>query len=293
MMARSTLARALAPLLALGLGGCTVIADLDSYQTDRGCDLDLQMVDFSAHFTGPHRMEYFVVAPTGVDEQGLPLGTLASVLVLEPTPSIDFDIVMPDAVPNRDHQLWFYADTNNNGIVEPKIDGVVQDHTWILGSACDPQPNPFVHVFTFQDFERPSGFGTDMVVRFSNVDEVGGAFELRVLVALPDPANSGATIERTIGAFHKPERDDGAGGGADPFVVRIPGIVDGGVEYVLEAWADGNDNGVFDPEEDTFWRIDVDGALLDDPLVPFEFDVASPQIASQNDHSGVIVLTPR
>lgn len=280
------------------LGGCTFIADVDSYKADEGCNLEMRLTEFSAHFTGPHRMEFLIVNPSQIEPQG----NLASVLVLDPTPAIDFDINVPNAIPNRDHEIRFYADVDSNGIVEPTVAGARQDHTWILTNVCEPQPIPFVHVFTFQDFTEPNPIGEDLTVRMSGIPEAGGAFELRVIVRItPDPTDPSTTIERTIGTYHKPVRENGVDTDADPFLVTIPGIVDAGVDYTLEAWADGNGNGLFDRndegpfagDDDRYWRISVSGTALDDPSTPFEFDADSVAIMGQNDHSGVVVLTPR
>jgi hypothetical protein len=86
----------------------------------------------------------------------------------------------------------------------------------------------------------------------------------------------------------------------DPFEVTIPGIIDGGVDYTIEIWADGDNDGAFDLNEDggpfagtddRFWRIGVAGDELDNPGVPFELDAAGSRLAGQNEHSGVIVVT--
>lgn len=287
-------------LACLALSSCTVIADLDSYKVDRGCDLRMDLTDFAAHFTGPHRMEFFVV-PTAeaLADAGADVATLSSILVLDPTPAIDFTVRMPNAVPNRAHEIQFYADQNNNGLVETLVNDVRIDHTWVVNDVCRRDPIPFEHTLIFQGFTRPAGIGQNLVVNVSNLPEAGGAFELRAIVAVPiDPARPTETVERTFGVYHRPTRDAGLAGDMDPFTATIPGIVDGGVTYILEIWADGDDDGAFDRDtdgtfdgtDDRHYRIEVGGNAL---LTPFELDFSNGTLAGQTDHSGVVVVTPQ
>lgn len=274
---------------------CTLIADPNSYEFDDGCDLRMSLTEFAAHFSGPHPMAFFIVEPATESTEE----STKSILVLDPTPSIDFTINVPNAIPDRRHEIRFYADQNLNGIVETVAGGVRVDHTWVLTTVCEPDPIPFEHTLVFQNFENPQPFGSNLIVNVSGIPETGGAFELRAIVRVPlDPSDPSETVERTVGAYHRPSRSNGTGGDMDPFTCVIPGILDEGVEYILEAWADGDGDGVFDRSadgtfegtDDRHYRLEVSGSAL---LPAFAFDVTNPTIMGQTDHSGVVVVTPQ
>ncbi len=228
---------------ALMLGqGCFVIADLNAYEVDEGCDFEMELQEFQPHVE--ERMAFRIVEP---GEEGQP-SSLRALAVFETLGAPNLGFVLPNAVPPGRHDVDFFADRENNGYDDPPT-----DHTWTIEDVCADPPNVFPHLFDFSVLEDPTRLDRDLRIAFTGMgDGMGRAMEVRVGLSAEGPG--GIEVERTVGLYRISaiRRSE--------FEVRLTGILDRDFLYVVSIWVDLNQNGTYDnPPTDVSWRFPVAG----------------------------------
>ncbi len=150
---------------------------------------------------------------------------------------------MSDALPEGDYHLDFFADLNQNG----QYDQPADDHAWRVDIPVGGIVN-FTHNINFTDISTPTydAAGERMTINFTNfTQQVGQMFELHVIEA---------QTERTVGFYRTNSIPSSA------FTVSIPQIIEDGVQYQIDFYADRNDNRQYNfPPEDQSWRIMATG----------------------------------
>lgn len=250
-----------ASLLLLLLSGCFVIDDLDRFETDPGCDLQMELRDFSIH-AGRHLFTIEVVSGNGNSGEGTQTRAIA---IFDPLPARNIDIDMPDAVPARTNvdgeegmSIDFWADQSGNRTFDDR------DHRWRIDDACTTAPNEFFHTLDFDPLPNPSGSGSDLVVDFCERFEGMGfsadaALEVRVHGTFPANPEVDGDVERERAiAFYRLAQARGVD------EIRIPKAIDDGQEMAIEVIIDADGNGVFNPD-------DGDPATVDDFGLRYEY----------------------
>ena len=233
-------------LLLVPLSGCFVASDLDRFEADDGCDLQLGLEAFTPHLNQ-------TVEIRGVFRPQDGPASLRARAILDPLSAVDTSVLMPNAIAEGPHSIDFFADFNEDGVYsDPPT-----DHTWRIDDACAGAPNPFVHVFDFQALDDPIGLGGDLAASFTGMAADGNAFELRATALIPQ--GDGASVRRTVAVYHTPAVT------SPDFEVRVPDVIDSGFEYELEFWADSNGNDRYDPPPtDEAWRLTVPGTTVEE-----------------------------
>ncbi len=255
----------LASALAVSFGGCTLASDLDRFEQDPICSPEVNLTAFSFHAPlggePGHTMNFRLVKrPTG---GGLPV--LRALAILDPSPSSNYDLVLPNAVDDGDgpFDLQFFADVNADDVAGRGVlsDG---DHSWLLEDICATSPVAFEHTSDFDSFEEPQTNSGDLRVEFANMPVTNAPLEVQLVRT---PALGSDEGLRTIGLYRLRSVD------AEEFTVLLPGIVDPdpSITYEVRIWADGNGNAVFEPNLDLTWIVAADGGMLD----PLAFDAGA------------------
>lgn len=160
--------------------------------------------------------------------------------ILDPLPAEDFDLIIPRAVPDGNHRLDFFADLNGNGA----YDTPPADHSWRI-----PLPvtglaeTTFIHNTAFTDIAVPpnaqsSAFRLNLT---GMTPHVGQLMELRV-IKLPK--------KETVGYYRLNAVL------ANNFTLTIPGIIEDGVDYQIDFYADLDNSKAYNvPPVDHAWRV--------------------------------------
>lgn len=266
-------------LAALGLSafipGCFVIADLDRFETDTGCDLDQGFSDFGAH-AGRH-MGTFSLVVDPEDSDGAP--RIRANIILDPVPSVDFNFTVPNGVQPGGLELDFYADLEGNGFTE-------NDHQWRIEDVCRGLEQPFVHSFEFDVVQEPIGIEKDFAITVDGLPATGDGEVVEVQVFATDESG-----DIFVGGY----RLAGETGGTVDMVV--PGILDSGIDYVAHVWVDRNNSCTYEPfngadpdNTDRAYRIPFRGADVDgdDPLL---FDLADPSAETFEENIQTVLVS--
>lgn len=161
---------------------------------------------------------------------------------LSSLPSASYTYEMPNSVPEEAGQrLDFFADLNQNGAYDAPPD----DHAWTLDlPATGTATLAFDHNTNFDDIDDPAVTepGGDFTLSFSGMDpHLGQMVEIRVIMA-----ESG----RVVGRWVNPSIDETG------FAADLPGIIQEGVAYQVDFFADLNEDGSYDaPPTDHAWRL--------------------------------------
>jgi hypothetical protein len=172
--------------------------------------------------------------------------------VIAGLPSGAYDFALPHSTPEGAHRLDFFADLSGNDA----YDAPPADHAWRMDVAADGDAVvSFVHNTDFTDIASPAIHqGGDLTLDVSGVDpHVGQLFEVRVIRTDND---------QLVGRYVLPAITEAA------FTVVLEDILDDGVEYQVDYFADLSDNGSYDaPPTDHAWRdvvtADASGATVD------------------------------
>ena len=241
--------RILALAFASLASGCFVVTDLDRFHATPAAlevpfqDLNLTIKGLVTHVN--HRFEYRVIdANNFVQSRG----------VLEPTGAVDVTIHVPQAVPrvNGPYRLDFFADKNHSGGWDGLTEAVDHDHGWRvepLVNSAGGDPNngvieiTYVHNTSFTELNNfptsptgapnpPRDTGSSATIHFAGMqDYMGKLVQVRVAEM---PSGHIAGLYR-VPIILKPDFDG-----------IIPGIIDPGVEYRIDVYADANGNGAYD-----------------------------------------------
>jgi hypothetical protein len=249
-------------LLAASASGCTAISDLDRFeavedagaaggggnggsagQAGSGGKDDLSCKNPSTlcvQLTGytPHLTQLVQVDLVTVDDN-----TLRTRAVLETLGPGDgsADIVLPRAIPenevpddDEDHPLHLeiFADANDDGMYT-----LMEDHDWNVDlPASGTLVYPHNSDFSSLD-PAPRGQGADFTMQLTGMGvHMGVRLEVMVIQTLP-----GNELGRTVGFYRIPKI------AGDTIDIRIPDIIDPGIQYTVEFYADANDNREYDP----------------------------------------------
>jgi hypothetical protein len=255
----------LAGLFAVLIGGCTAISDLDRFEAvedsgtggggrggsgaggdagkggggkdDLSCKdprtLCLQLTNYT-----PHLSQLVQVDLVTNDDN-----TLRTRAIFDPLGPGDgsADFALPRAIPDNevpddgeDHPLHLeiFADMTEDRMYTPN-----DDHDWNVelpasGTLVYP------HNSDFSSLEpAPRGQGTDFTMQLTGMGvHMGVRLEVMVIQSLP-----GNQLGRTVGFYRIPKI------AADTIDIRIPDIIDPGIQYAVEFYADANDNRKYDP----------------------------------------------
>lgn len=233
--------------------GCTQLLDVDRFQervapkpgtgaTAQFLDLQLTLIGMKPHVA--HTYEYRVVdANNLVQSRG----------VIAPLGSADVTIVVPRAIPrsNGPYRLDFYADVNASGGYDGIGSVISNDHAWRIDPLVDYPAGAvapvegtvqvtFTHSTSFTNIDDyPSGkpnkakdTGLGAVVKLASLQQASGKM-LEVRVAEKD-------TKHVVGLIRIPNVS------SPTLELKIPGVVDVGVDYQVDVYIDDNANGTYD-----------------------------------------------
>jgi hypothetical protein len=174
--------------------------------------------------------------------------------VVEALPSGTYSFSFPHSTPEGAHRLDFFADLSGNGT----YDSPPADHAWREDIADTGDVSiDWAHNIDFTDISSPALHeGSDLTFNASGVTpHIGNLFELR-FIRTDD--------QQLVGRYVIPAID------GDTFTIVLEGILQDGVEYNVDYYADLSMNGEYDPpgtDGDHAWRDTVtataDGATVD------------------------------
>jgi hypothetical protein len=254
-----------AAALVIGLASCSAVVDLDRFyeqtsQVSQGTTGIYDNLELTFLAMKPHvgqMFEYRVIDSNNmVQSRG----------VVKPVGPTDITINVPLAVPktNGPYRLDFYADVNASGGFDGIGSVISNDHAWRVDPLADyPAGNVthvdgliqvnFVHNTSFTDINQyPSGTpnpakdtGLSAAIHVVGANELTGQmFQVRV---------AEATTQHVVALFRLPVI------ASVTFDAIVPGCVDTGVDYIVEAYVDANGNGTYDNPAtgagDYGWRV--------------------------------------
>lgn len=231
-------------------------------QTKPYRDLSFRLQNMKPHMG--HRFEYRVVT----DENFLvSVGIVAPLGDGSHASHVPGDVLLyvPNAVPRQGKvHLDFFADLNKSGDYDGVGEIKTQDHAWRIDSLNEPDPahgvvsgdvveafyshdTNFTDIASFNGEPSPRLAGLDATVRLSGMgSEIGHLVEVRLV----ERANA-----RVVGLYRLTELM----ASSDECVFR--GVVDPGVDYDIEVYADSNADLAFQPTGtpggDGGWRVPV------------------------------------
>jgi hypothetical protein len=240
-------------LLSLSLFSCTQILDVDRFSekpapkvqtgvAGQFLDLELTLVGMKPHLA--HTYEYRVIdANNLVQSRG----------VIAPLGDADLTIVVPRAIPrsNGPYRLDFFADVNGSGGFDGIGSVISNDHAWRIDPLVDYPAGAvthedgkvkvtFTHSTSFTNIDDyPSGkpnkakdTGLGALVRLASLQPAKGKL-LEVRVAEKE-------TKHIVGLFRVPTV-------TVPILdLKLPGVVDVGVDYQVDVFIDDNGNGTYD-----------------------------------------------
>ncbi len=265
----------LGALIALTSAGCFAVTDLDRFEQDQGslgqggttgaAPSPYRDLRFTLKNMKPHAKHYF--AYRIVSDQNIVVGEGA----LAPFgPSVqgpnndplDTLIEVHHAVPKvGNFHLDFYADLDGSGSYNGIGAIKTNDHAWRITSLNELDPSvgtvtddaidiTFSHTTNFNDIDEggaPQLVGLDAHINLVNTSAFyGRVVEVRVI----DRAN-----DHTVGIERFTSLD------ASQTVATVAGMIDPGVDYDIEVYADGNGDSIYQDTDvaggDSGWRIPV------------------------------------
>ncbi len=214
--------------LMLGCGNDSSTIGPEEFPDYRDMTVHLQAMEPNVD----QMMEFRIVSDSDV---------LQAMAIVDPLPTVNFNLFMPSAVPLGQHRLDFFADVNDNGV----YNAPPADQAWRI-----TLPNNIVVETTFSrdtaytDIADPVTTypGNPFEIHFTSFQpDLDELLELRVITV-----DDGRTVgQYRLGAVPQPS-----------FFVAIPGIIEDSVDYQIDFYADHNSNGVYDaPPDDHAWRI--------------------------------------
>lgn len=218
------------------LAGCGGGKDNPMNGGDGGADRDL-VVRLSG--MGPHVGQLVEMRVVSADD------ALVARAILDPLTAVIDSVKAALALPDGAHRLDFYADLSGDRSYEAPP----ADHAWRIALADSGDVDvAFVHNTTFTDIASPAITEPGGDFTFNGVafgPHLGQEFEVRVI-----EEDSG----RTVGVYRL-----GAIPAAD-FTVAIPGVIEDGVSYRIDYYADYSGSGSYDaPPADHAWRLVATG----------------------------------
>jgi hypothetical protein len=270
-------------LTTIALLGCTSVLDVDRFKeqqasqpsnvvTSQFLDLELTLIGMKPHVA--HTYEYRVVdANNLVQSRG----------VVAPLGAADVKLFVPRAIPrsNGPYRLDFYADVNESGGFDGIGSVISNDHAWRIEPLVDYPAGAFkpvegrvqvsfTHSTSFTNIDNyPSGTpnkakdtGLGVVVKLASLEQAAGKM-LEVRVAEQETKHVVGLLR--VPAVASPTLD-----------VKIPGVVDVGVDYFVDVYIDSNANGAYDDpsKEGGDWGIRSAASSTEAGLT-HEIDVAS------------------
>jgi hypothetical protein len=277
-------------ILLLCAVGCTQVIDVDRFRekpapqqgtgTAQFLDLQLKLVGMKPHLA--HTYEYRIVdANNLVQSRG----------VIAPLGASDVSIFVPRAIPrsNGPYRLDFYADVNGSGGFDGIGSVISNDHAWRIDPLRDYPTGAFTpiedtvqvtftHSTSFTNIDDyPNGkpnkakdTGLAAIVKLQSL-QMGKMLEVRV---------AEKETKHVVGLMRVPSV-------AQPAMeLKIPGVVDVGVDYQLDIYIDSNGNGTYDDpsKEGGDWGIRAEASsnetglnhAIDVAKAPHAIDVGHP-----------------
>jgi hypothetical protein len=214
--------------VALGAAGCSLVTDLDGYEVDDGCSVDLELTDYSIHSDD----DLFVRV---VSEEGI----ARAQALMAPLGDGHVRVQLPDAVPPGPHRLEFYADVDGDGLIGDR------DHTWRIEDLCEAGPVQFAHDFNFDQLDDARFPGADLVFQARGLEVTDRPLEVSVRAA-----ESG----RTVALARVPSVE------ASAVTLQVPGVIDPGFDYEVTCFVDRDESRNYDgPAVDQAFRWTVSG----------------------------------
>lgn len=206
---------------------------------DGGSPATLRDVTLNITGAGPHVDQLVELRIVDADDALVARGVVAGL------PSGDYTFAFPSSTPSGAHRLDFFADLSGNGT----YDAPPADHAWRRDVAASGDVViDFPHDTDFTDIASPTVTEHgDFTFEASDMGpHVGQLFEVRVIRA---------SDGRLVGRYVLPEITDAA------FTLTLAGIIEDGVEYQVDYWADLSGDGQYQaPPADHAWRDTVTGA---------------------------------
>jgi hypothetical protein len=246
-------ASTLLALLAFGAGlsACTLITSANDYEVDPALeggqepdasktrDLQFEFIGMYPHAEMP--LDVAVVNENQVLQARARMVLPPITADVSKYPTIELDL--HNGLPPGAHSLYFYADSDGDGMVDLKDNGPgkapgIIEHIWIVD--LDPDGiGEFTHVVDFQPFTEDdySSLNGDLVMQLPMLqsasvdvrecieDKIGGDVEIKLTLK---------SVDRQVGLFRRsadtPLPEDG---------IRLRGILDGGSIYRIDVVVDG------------------------------------------------------
>lgn len=263
-----------AALLVLAASGCTIIADLDSYVSadDLGCDMDVAVEAFAPHLTD--RVYYQAVTREG--------NVLRALAIIDPLGTPNRAFTMPNAIREGAHALQFWADENDDGLVQttPFDNGL--DHSWRFDDVCswpsscsDDDTNCFLHVGLFDRISDPVEEGNTLTVNLPGLPDTAGVLELHLV-----EVDEVTQIDSVVGLYRT---DDVT---TTDFSVELRGLAFPGRGYAVNVLIDLDGNAQIDGLTEVFSLPAQDGSTYADPIT---IDVSTFDPAGSLPEEGILV----
>ncbi|MCA9577528.1 MAG: hypothetical protein R3B40_18870 [Polyangiales bacterium] len=242
-------------LLAPCTLGCTIVADLDSYVSadDIGCDMQLNVVLFAPHIEDP----VYFQAVTREDPPVLRAMAIIDNLVVP-----DRSFFMPNAIGEGPHALNFWADDNDDGLVQTSpIRGT--DHSWrsedvcAFDSNCEADGlNCFSHVSPFVEIDNPIEEGNTLDLTLTGLPATIGFVEAHLVEHDAD-----LNLRRVVGLYR---RDDTGGG--PTFSLELRGLALPTKRYSVDVLVDLNGDAQIEPSTEVFTVTESAGSAYVNPI---------------------------
>ena len=261
-------------LLALASGGCTLVADLDSYVSadELGCDLQMRVDNFTPHLAD---LVVFQAVTRDTDE-------LSAMAIIDPLVDPDRSFRMPHAVAEGPHSFNFWADVNGDGFVQTSPFAGV-DHSWQLEDACnypsncpDDEPNCFTHVTPFNNLMDPVEVGNDLTLNVVELPLLTGFIEVHLV-----ERDAAAQLRRVVGLYRKDDPE-----GATELTISLRGLARAGRPYSVDLLVDLDGDGDIDGASEVFTLTEEDGSVY---ATPVTVDVTTFDPAGDLPEEGILV----
>lgn len=275
-------------LLVLGvLGGCTALQDLDQFQEDPSCGVDIRLRQFFPHAQEPdgtssdisrnsqirERFGVYVVQerrPAGGEFRRFYVARA----FFDPLPAPNVDIRLPFAVEASESgdelpaTLELHADrqTLREGADFFEISEISDDHSWILPHACGAEGILYPHNSDFDQLQAAveGAFGLKVLPTTNDQSQfwVDTTIEVRVV---RETIIDGAEVEQARAFYRRGRATDIENAGLDEAEIEVGEVLREDENVSVIVFFDRNDNGIFDEGgPDLAFEYDVepaDGAI--------------------------------
>lgn len=301
-------------LILLGLlGGCSVIQDLDQFQEDRSCGVDIRLRNYFPHAQEPdptsssdisrdtQARERFGVYV--VQERRPPGGEFQRFYVarafFDPLPAPNVDVRLPFAIEvsgNSDElpmALELHADrqTVRSGDADFfEISDIPDDHSWVLPSACAFEGSLYPHNSDFDQLEPAVEGAFGLTIRPPSTSDqsqfwVDTTIEVRVV---RETIIDGAEVEQARAFYRRGAATDIPDATTDDAEIEVGEVLREDENVSVIVFFDRNGNGVFDESGPDFaFEYDVEPA---DEAIPRCGTTTEPVCLGDGDDDDAVLI---